>query len=109
MVVQRDGLPVPLGLLGASPQRAINSSTRRRRSAARQCAAVDAWSVEVVAATNWLYGKDAVDVDTLSASQLAGVADISSFLSTLGSPEVSSAAALRALRGHRPGYDLQNK
>ena len=57
MVVPREPLPFLAELLGAASPACANSSTRHRRSLARQRLAVDGWVHEIAFALNWLHGR----------------------------------------------------
>ena len=59
-----------------------------------------------MASLNWLVGKPAGQYDDLSQAQRVGVEEVRSLLSSFGPPDTTAAAALYALRGHKPGYDV---
>ena len=108
MVVPREPLPFPAELLGAASSACANSSTRHRRSRARQLLAVEGWVREVALALNWLHGRPGgYGFSTFSLAQVQSLQFFREQIDTFGVPTCTPAAALRELRGSTPGYDLE--
>ena len=94
MVVPREPLPLPVGLL-PPPRGNEASCTRRRRAAARRLDYIDQWVREVGVALNWLDGRPiAEDFSNFSAMQSAGLEHIRNDICNLGSPTCTPTAAL---------------
>ena len=109
MVVQRDLLPVPLhaaaSALSPPSLDSLTAPKRSRRRRAAQNGFINSWTLECLAATNWLFGKEgSPEFDKLSLAQREGVLDVRGRLASLGPPPVNSAAALNELRRNAPGY-----
>ena len=108
MVVPREPLPLPVGLLPQHCGTGATSCTRRRRSAARQLEHIDQWVREVGLALNWLDGRPvAEDFTGLNAVRQRGRANVRSDIVNLGTPTCSPTAAHRELCGFKPGYEEQ--